>query len=52
MVERIRESGARVLASGNPGCLLQIARHCREAGLGVEVTHPARLAARALGEEA
>jgi glycolate oxidase iron-sulfur subunit len=52
MVERLRESGARVLASGNPGCLLQIARHCREAGLGVEVTHPARLAARALGEGA
>jgi glycolate oxidase iron-sulfur subunit len=49
-VQRVRESGARVLAAGNPGCLMQIARQCREEGLGVEVVHPVELLARALAE--
>jgi glycolate oxidase iron-sulfur subunit len=46
----IRETGARVVAAGNPGCLMQIRRHCREAGLAVEVVHPVTLLARALEE--
>jgi len=46
----IRETGARIVTAGNPGCLMQIARHCRAAGLDVEVTHPVSLLARALGE--
>ena len=29
---RIRETGARVVAAGNPGCLMQIRQHCRAAG--------------------
>jgi glycolate oxidase iron-sulfur subunit len=47
---RIRETGARVVAAGNPGCLMQIRRHCREAGLALEVVHPVTLLARALEE--
>jgi glycolate oxidase iron-sulfur subunit len=46
--ERIRETGARIVASGNAGCIMQIARHCRALGLEVEVAHPVSLLARAL----
>jgi glycolate oxidase iron-sulfur subunit len=46
--ERIRESGARVVASGNPGCMMQIAQACGALGLEVEVAHPVSLLARAL----
>jgi glycolate oxidase iron-sulfur subunit len=49
-VERIRETGATVVAAGNPGCLMQIARHARGAGLAVDVVHPVTLLARALAE--
>jgi len=49
-IARIRESGARIVTAGNPGCLLQIARHAREAGLDLEVVHPVDLLARALRE--
>ncbi len=38
-VERVRRSGAEVLAAENPGCLLQLEAGCREAGLAVEVRH-------------
>jgi len=44
----IRETGARVVTAGNPGCLMQIRQHCRAAGLDVEVVHPVTLLARAL----
>ena len=47
-VARICESGARIVAAGNPGCLMQIARHAREMGLELEVVHPVDLLARAL----
>jgi glycolate oxidase iron-sulfur subunit len=46
-IRRIIESGARVVAAGNPGCLLQIASGCRRRGLEVEVVHPVTLVARA-----
>jgi glycolate oxidase iron-sulfur subunit len=49
-VARIRETGARIVAAGNPGCLMQIRQHCREAGLDVEAVHPVTLLARALEE--
>src|SRR5215472_5934532 len=48
-VECIRETGARIVAAGNPGCLMQIAQHCRAAGLDIEVAHPVSLLARARG---
>ena len=47
---RIRETGARIVAAGNPGCLMQIRQHCRAEGLAVEVAHPVTLLARALAE--
>ncbi|MGH7385533.1 MAG: (Fe-S)-binding protein [Candidatus Rokuibacteriota bacterium] len=47
---RIRDTGARVVTAGNPGCLMQIRQHCRAAGLTVEVAHPVTLLARALEE--
>ena len=43
----IRETAPDVVATGNPGCLLQIGGGVREAGLGVEVCHPVELLARA-----
>ncbi|HET8575931.1 MAG TPA: (Fe-S)-binding protein [Methylomirabilota bacterium] len=49
-VERIRETGARVVATGNPGCMMQIAQQCRAEGLAVQVVHPVSLLARALRE--
>ncbi len=49
-VERIRETGARVVAAGNPGCLIQIAGHARAMGVELEVVHPVDLLARALRE--
>ena len=49
-VERIRETGARIVAAGNPGCLMQIARSCRAQGLQIEVVHPVSLLARALDD--
>jgi glycolate dehydrogenase iron-sulfur subunit len=46
-LDRIAESGARVVAAANPGCLLQIAWGCRERGLDVAIVHPVELLARA-----
>ena len=46
-VARIAESGVRVVATGNPGCMMQIAQGARARGLGVEVVHPVELLARA-----
>jgi glycolate oxidase iron-sulfur subunit len=46
-LDRIAETGARVVAAANPGCLLQIAAGCRERGLDVTLVHPVELLARA-----
>jgi glycolate oxidase iron-sulfur subunit len=46
-LERIAETGARVVAAGNPGCLMQIAKGARARGLDLEVVHPVTLLARA-----
>jgi glycolate oxidase iron-sulfur subunit len=46
-VARIVETGARVVATANPGCLLQISTGCRERGLDVTLVHPVELLARA-----
>jgi glycolate oxidase iron-sulfur subunit len=45
---RIEETGARVVATGNPGCLLQIAQGARARGLDLEAVHPVELLARAV----
>jgi glycolate oxidase iron-sulfur subunit len=49
---RIAETGARVVAAGNPGCLMQIAKGARARGLDLEVVHPVILVARAAGVSA
>jgi glycolate oxidase iron-sulfur subunit len=42
-VDRIRETGAGIVAMGNIGCLLQIGRGLRQAGLPVRAVHPVEL---------
>ena len=46
-VDRVLETGASILATGNPGCLLQIAKGLRARGANVDVVHPVELLARA-----
>lgn len=46
-VDAIRATSPDAVASGNPGCLMHIARGVREAGLSVLVVHPVELLARA-----
>jgi glycolate oxidase iron-sulfur subunit len=46
-MEHVAASGADALASGNPGCLLQIAMGARERGLPLRVLHPVELLAMA-----
>ena len=48
-VDAIRETRPNFVATGNPGCLMQIAQGVRQAGLEVEVLHPVELLARAYG---
>jgi glycolate oxidase iron-sulfur subunit len=47
-IARIAETGATTLVTGNPGCLMQIARGARERGLDLDVVHPVSLLARAM----
>ena len=47
-LERIVATGARVVAAGNPGCVLQIAKGARRRRLDLEVRHPVELLARAV----
>ncbi len=49
-LERIRETGAHIVAAGNPGCIMQISQQALEAGLALQVMHPVTLLSRALGE--
>jgi len=42
-IERIKETGAEVVVSGNPGCSLQIEKGLKERGLNVRVVHPVEL---------
>jgi len=47
-VARVVETGARLVVAGNPGCILQIAKGCRQRGLEIEVVHPVELLARSV----
>ncbi len=49
-VQAIRDVRPQAVATGNPGCLLQIGAGVRGAGLPVEVLHPIELLARAYTE--
>ncbi len=42
-VEAVRRSGAKLVVTGNPGCIMQIGAGVRLAGLDVEVLHPVEL---------
>jgi glycolate oxidase iron-sulfur subunit len=46
-IEAIRRSGAAIVATGNPGCLLQIRAGVAAAALPVRVVHPVELLADA-----
>jgi len=46
-IDAIRRSGADIIATGNPGCLMQIKNGVRAAGLAVRVVHPVELLADA-----
>ena len=45
-VVALRQTAPDVVATANPGCLLQIGAGIRAAGLSIEVLHPAELLAR------
>jgi glycolate oxidase iron-sulfur subunit len=49
-LERIRETGAKIVAAGNPGCIMQISQQALKAGLVLEVLHPVTLLSQALRE--
>ena len=42
-IESVRRTGATVLATGNPGCQMQIGAGAKLAGLNVRVCHPVEL---------
>jgi glycolate oxidase iron-sulfur subunit len=42
-INNVAASGASVIATGNPGCMMQIALGARQRGLAVEVMHPVEL---------
>ncbi len=46
-IEFIRRSACDAVATDNPGCILQIRRGLRDAGLPIRVAHPAELLAEA-----
>jgi len=46
--ENLLATGAQVVAAGNPGCALQIAAFCREAGRPMPVMHPMELLWRSI----
>lgn len=46
-LDRIAESGAEIIVSGNPGCLIQLDAGVRRRGLKVRVLHPIELLALA-----
>lgn len=42
-MDHVAETGAEIIATGNPGCMMQIALGMRERGLPMEVMHPIEL---------
>jgi glycolate oxidase iron-sulfur subunit len=48
-LDRLAATGAQVVVTGNPGCLLQIRRGVAARGLGMGVHHPVELLAWSLG---
>jgi glycolate oxidase iron-sulfur subunit len=50
-LKHIRSTGARIVATGNPGCLLQIINGAKQTGLDLRVVHPITLLAEAYRAE-
>lgn len=50
-LDHIAASGAQVVATGNPGCLLQLRLGARQRGWALRVAHPVELLAEAYGAE-
>ena len=46
-LDNVAATGAAVVATGNVGCIMQIARHAKQRGSDVEVVHPVDLLDRA-----
>jgi glycolate oxidase iron-sulfur subunit len=46
-MEKVRDTGAEIVAVGNPGCSLQIGSGIRLHGLRMQVAHPVELLDRA-----
>jgi glycolate oxidase iron-sulfur subunit len=46
-IKHIKSTGAQVVATGNPGCLLQIVNGAQREGLNLRVVHPITLLAEA-----
>ena len=51
-VRNVKATGADVVATGNPGCLLQLQAGVRQAGLRAKVLHPVQLLDQAYQAEA
>jgi len=47
----VRDTGATVVATGNPGCAIQIAHDSQRCGVAVDVVHPVSLLAAAYRAE-
>jgi glycolate oxidase iron-sulfur subunit len=50
-IEAMRQTRVDAVATGNPGCILQIGAGARQAGLETAVLHPVELLARAYASE-
>jgi glycolate oxidase iron-sulfur subunit len=46
-IKHIKSTGAEIVATGNPGCLLQILNGAKDEGLELRVVHPITLLAEA-----
>jgi glycolate oxidase iron-sulfur subunit len=46
-IKHIKSTGAEIVATGNPGCLLQIINGAKEQGMNLRVVHPVTLLAEA-----
>lgn len=46
-IKHIKSTGAQVVATANPGCILQLINGARDEGLNLRVAHPITLLAEA-----
>jgi glycolate oxidase iron-sulfur subunit len=46
-MKNVAATGAKIVATGNPGCAIQLQHGCRRFGVALEVVHPATLLRRA-----